>query len=186
VACSGRALGATARRACGPDAAQAGQWVRPAWGRQRSELGEQWWACQDLNLGPHPETKIAHVATGSVAPRRAELGRAHPILIPRGGPRPCGSYQVSRAKRCADRRFPGRWRASGAKGCVLSDLVPSGPGKPGDLRALSGDSRTVKVLRRLGLTSSCRADPTQHRCSGSIRTCCDWQAGYCDSSRPSR
>jgi hypothetical protein len=30
------------------------QWVRPAWGRQRSELGEEWWACQDLNLGPHP------------------------------------------------------------------------------------------------------------------------------------
>ena len=51
---AGWALGATARRACGPDAAQAGQWVRPAWGRQRSELGEQWWACQDLNLGPHP------------------------------------------------------------------------------------------------------------------------------------
>ena len=31
-----------------------GQWVRPAWGRQRSELGEEWWACQDFNLGPHP------------------------------------------------------------------------------------------------------------------------------------
>jgi hypothetical protein len=34
-----------------------------------------------------------------------------PILIPRGGHRPWGSYQVSRAKRCADRRFS-RSRAS--------------------------------------------------------------------------
>jgi hypothetical protein len=24
------------------------------WAQQPSELGEQWWACQDLNLGPHP------------------------------------------------------------------------------------------------------------------------------------
>jgi hypothetical protein len=35
------------------------QWVRPAWGRQRAELGEQWWACQDLNLGPHPYQRSA-------------------------------------------------------------------------------------------------------------------------------
>src|SRR5215211_7545731 len=32
------------------------------------------------------------LSTGSAAPRRAELGRADPILIPRGGPRPWGSY----------------------------------------------------------------------------------------------
>src|SRR5215211_608389 len=44
---------------------------------------------------PSTETKIARVATGSAAPRRAELGRACPILIPRGGPRPWGSYQGS-------------------------------------------------------------------------------------------
>jgi hypothetical protein len=36
----------------------------------------RWWGCQDLNLGLHPETKIARVATGSAAPRRADLGRA--------------------------------------------------------------------------------------------------------------
>jgi hypothetical protein len=35
-----------------------------------------WWAWLDLNLRPHPETEIARVATGSAAPRRAELGRA--------------------------------------------------------------------------------------------------------------
>src|SRR5215211_4657997 len=46
-------------------------------------------------LVAHPETKIARVPTGSAAPR-AELGRACcPILIPRGGPRPWGSYQRS-------------------------------------------------------------------------------------------
>ena len=41
--------------------------------------------------------------------------------------------QVSRAQRCADRRFPGRWRASGAKGCVVRDLVvpASGQGQAG-------------------------------------------------------
>ena len=31
------------------------------------------------------------LSTGSLAPRKAELGRARPILIPRGGPRPWGS-----------------------------------------------------------------------------------------------
>jgi hypothetical protein len=31
------------------------------------------------------------LSTGSLAPRKAELGRAPPILIPRGGPQPCGS-----------------------------------------------------------------------------------------------
>src|SRR4029453_8500810 len=33
------------------------------------------------------------LSAGSLAPRRAELGRARPILIPRGGPRPCGHIQ---------------------------------------------------------------------------------------------
>jgi hypothetical protein len=42
-------------------------------------------------------------------------------------------YQVSRAKRCADRRFPRSLASVGAKGCVLSDLVPSGAGEPGRL-----------------------------------------------------
>jgi len=61
------------------------------------------WVWLDLNQRPHPETKIARVATGSAAPR-AELGRAHPILIPRGGPRPWGSYQQNAGNRCANRR----------------------------------------------------------------------------------
>jgi hypothetical protein len=56
------------------------------------------------------------LSTGSAAPRRAELGRADPILIPRGGPRPWGSYQVSRAQRCADRRFPRSPASVGGKG----------------------------------------------------------------------
>src|SRR5512132_1633549 len=65
------------------------------------------WAWLDLNQRPHPETKIARVATGSAAPTRAELGRAHPILIPRGGPRPWGSYQRWTAERHANQHF--RW-----------------------------------------------------------------------------
>jgi hypothetical protein len=52
------------------------------------------------------ETKIARVATGSAAPRsRAWPGP--PILIPRGGPRPWGSYQRSTVERCPNRPF--RW-----------------------------------------------------------------------------
>jgi hypothetical protein len=51
------------------------------------------------------ETKIARVATGSAAPRRAELGRADPILIPRGGPRPWEAYQQNAGNRCAHRRL---------------------------------------------------------------------------------
>jgi hypothetical protein len=51
------------------------------------------------------ETKITRVATGSAAPRRAELGRADPILIPRGGPRPWGSYQQNAGNRCANGRI---------------------------------------------------------------------------------
>jgi hypothetical protein len=70
--------------------------------------------------------------------------------------------------------FPGHPRASGAKGCVLSNLVPSGTGKPGDSMRLSGNSRTVKVLRRLGLVrrlgrSACtvrRSSPAKHTLVG--------------------
>jgi hypothetical protein len=69
VARSGRVLGSTAAEGARPHRGPSGQGARPGWARQPSELGEQWWACQDLNLGPHP-------------------------------------YQVSRAQRCADRRFP--------------------------------------------------------------------------------
>jgi hypothetical protein len=57
------------------------------------------------SVRPHPETKITRVATGSAAPRRAELGRADPILIPRGGPRPWGSYQQNAGNRCANGRI---------------------------------------------------------------------------------
>src|SRR5215216_1881264 len=61
------------------------------------------------------------VPTGSATPR-AELGRTCcPIFIPRGGPGHGGliSYRGLSAMRTAV--FPGRWRASRAKGCVLSD-----------------------------------------------------------------
>ena len=60
---------------------------------QRLCWPDRWWAWEDLNLRPHPERKIARVSTGSAA-LRAELGRVCPILIPRGGPRPWGSYQA--------------------------------------------------------------------------------------------
>jgi hypothetical protein len=54
VARSGRVLGSTAAEGVRPHRGPSGQGARPGWARQRSELGEQWWACQDLNLGPHP------------------------------------------------------------------------------------------------------------------------------------
>jgi hypothetical protein len=47
--------------ACGPSAAQAyGERSRLATGSALT-CGNGWWACQDLNLGPHPERKIARV-----------------------------------------------------------------------------------------------------------------------------
>jgi hypothetical protein len=52
----------------------------PALGRRRAHSNYSW--CRE---GP----RIV-LSTGSVAPREAELGRAAPILIARGGPRPCG------------------------------------------------------------------------------------------------
>jgi hypothetical protein len=56
--------------------------IRLGWHRKRIDQRfrcsqADLWAWLDLNLGPHPETKIARVATGSAAPRRAGLGRAH-------------------------------------------------------------------------------------------------------------
>jgi hypothetical protein len=52
----------------------------------------------------------------SHAPRKAELGRAHPILIPRGGHKQCGSYQLNAGNRCADRPFPRSRPTVGIKG----------------------------------------------------------------------
>src|SRR5215216_5439236 len=65
--------------------------------------GNSWWACQDLNLGPHPETKIARVPTGSAAREPSLAGP--PDFHPSWRPRPWGSYQQNAGNRCAGRRF---------------------------------------------------------------------------------
>ena len=57
--------------------------------------------------------------------------------------------------------FPGHWGPSGAKLCVLSDLVPSGASKPDYATRPVRDSRIVKEVRRLGLTDL-PSDPPQH------------------------
>ena len=79
------------------------------------------WAWVDLNLRPHPETKIARVATGSTAPRRAELGRAARFssLVAATSHAGLISYQGLSAVQTGV--FPGRRRASGAKLSALSD-----------------------------------------------------------------
>jgi hypothetical protein len=56
------------------DASEPAECKNKGWRFGWSEAG--WWAWEDLNLRPHPETKIARVPMGSAAPR-AELGRAH-------------------------------------------------------------------------------------------------------------
>ena len=90
--------------ACGPSAAQAGS-ERPRLAAGSAvTCDDGWWACQDLNLGPHP-------------------------------------YQVSRPQRCADRRFPRSPASIRAKGCVLSDLVPSDASKAQAASCASSDSR---------------------------------------------
>jgi hypothetical protein len=73
--------------------------------------------------GPTDQATLNDVLTATVrgagkAPRqcyqRALLHQGKPslagppILIPRGGPRPCGSHQQSRSQRCATAVFPGR------------------------------------------------------------------------------
>src|SRR5215217_8815454 len=78
-------------------------------------------ACGWCPAGPTEETTLKRVltatvrgagkapasvlSTGSLAPRKADLGRADPILIPRGGPRPWRSYQRS-ARTCFPRIAP--------------------------------------------------------------------------------
>jgi hypothetical protein len=64
---------------CGPSAAQAGS------GRSRLAAGSSvtcgigWWACQDLNLGPHPDPKIhGELAGGSTRRSRVQAGRCVP------------------------------------------------------------------------------------------------------------
>jgi hypothetical protein len=61
----------------------------PARCRQCSDLRRWWWACQDLNLGPHP-------------------------------------HQVSRAQRCADRRFPRSLATVRGQGMRSNNLVRTG------------------------------------------------------------
>src|SRR5215218_3676730 len=117
------------------------------------------WAWLDLNQRPHPETKIARVPTGSAAREPSLAGQARFSSLV-AAPGHAGLIRDRGLSAVRTGVSPGRARASGAKGCILSDLVPSGTGKPGDSPRLVRDSRTVKVLRRLGLTSSCRADPS--------------------------
>jgi hypothetical protein len=101
--------------ACGPSAAQAGS--------ERSRLAadsaltcdDGWWAWEDLNLRLHPETKIARVATGSVAPRRAELGRAARFSSLVAAPGHGGLIRYRGLTAVRTLVFPGHLRPSGAK-----------------------------------------------------------------------
>ncbi len=52
-ACKGR-WGVSTGRACGPDAAHAGSGRPRLAAGSAVTCGNGWWACQDLNLGPHP------------------------------------------------------------------------------------------------------------------------------------
>jgi hypothetical protein len=99
-----------------------------------------WWACQDLNLGPHPERRIARVATGSATPRRAELGRAarfsslvaapgHGVLSATDREPLCGPtfLQVACDRRCQSYRFN---RRAGTRSRVRRDGRLSLPPMP--------------------------------------------------------
>jgi hypothetical protein len=81
-------------------------------------------------------------------PRPGAGQRAHPIFIPRGGPRPCGSYQVSRAQRCADRRFPRSLLSVRGKGMRSSS--PPGSGHRRNAVAAAGYATNASPARRWG------------------------------------
>jgi len=84
-----------------------------------------WWAWLDLNQRPHPETKIARVPTGSAAPR-AERGRHTRFSSLVAAPGHGGLIRDGRPSTMLSSVFPGRWRASGAKGGVLTPCSHAG------------------------------------------------------------
>ena len=68
-------------------------------------------------------------------------------------------YQVSRAQRCAQGRFPRSPAGVRGEGCVLSDLVPSGAGQARLRWPLVRES-TIPIRRRLRVTLTVlRPDP---------------------------
>ena len=79
----------SSRTGRGPDVDQGHEERRWLQDRDALTCGVGWWACQDLNLGPHP-------------------------------------YQVSRAKRCAQRRFPRSPRSVRGKGMRSNNVVRTG------------------------------------------------------------
>jgi hypothetical protein len=57
--------------ACGPSAAQAGSGRFRLAAGSAVTCGNSWWACQDLNLGPHPDPKIHDEQAGGSTRRSA-------------------------------------------------------------------------------------------------------------------
>src|SRR4029453_11115397 len=88
------------------------------------------------------------LSTGSLAPRKAELGRPRPILIPRGGPRPWRSYQLNAGNRCADRPFRRSRSTVAAKvirsiGALVCVPIAHSDGCRGDLSFPRPESRIL-------------------------------------------
>jgi hypothetical protein len=116
-----------------------------------------WWACQDLNLGPHP-------------------------------------YQLSRAKRYAERRFP-RSRVSVRREVMRSNrVVPSGANKPDYSTCFVRESRIEEVRglsasEGLSGVSAFRSSFGRSICSRRRAACallairCGWCA-WCRSAPP--
>ena len=70
--------------------------------RERRGLGQH----PRHGAAQHPQLRHPHRGVGGLQVLESRAWPGHPILIPRGGPRPWRSYQLSRAKRCAYQRFP--------------------------------------------------------------------------------
>jgi hypothetical protein len=71
-------------------------------------------AWEELNLRLHPERKSP--VDQRALPHQGEPSLAgHPILIPRGGHRPWGSYQQNARNRCANGRSPRSHRTVGVE-----------------------------------------------------------------------
>src|SRR5215211_2715960 len=71
---------------CGPSAAQAGSERSRLAADSAVTCGNGWWACQDLNLGPHPDPKIHDErAGGSTRRSAAEPGPSSWVRADSGG-----------------------------------------------------------------------------------------------------
>jgi hypothetical protein len=139
----------------GPDVDHGHRERRRLQHRDALTCGNGWWACQDLNLGPHP-------CQQSRAQRRADRRFPRSLASVRGeGMRSNSSARISAPTRCRGRRqampATGRRQGDGAAGWARQPHRSEDPGL-GQLRRWTGWSAAMP-----GRRASCHQPRTVHR-----------------------